>query len=244
MEIVNYYDLKNIKNLNYGSYSYVYSCLFDDKVYAFKEYSDYRYLYGKKRKLNNLSKNVTCGNLILPKYFVKKDDKTIGILTEFSNFSQLDKYDCADIKTKIMLLKKVKETIENMHKEGIIHTDLHEGNILADDASCGVNIIDFDNASYKGSEIKIDETNEYSQDFIRYYGLTNEVDTFIFNLVTYMIINESRFYSARYEIAEGKYGLFNDNKEAKKICDSLLLNDKVANKDYLIDTIDESILRR
>ena len=131
-----------------------------------------------------------------------------------------------------------------MHKEKIIHTDLHEGNILASDESLDVNIIDFDNASYKGSEIKIDETNEYSQDFIKYYGLIKEVDTFIFNLVTYMIINESRFYSVRYQIAEGKYGLFSDNKEARKICDSLLLNDKTINSDYLIDTIDESILKR
>ena len=215
-----------------------------DKAYAFKEYSDYKYLDGKKRKLNSLSKNVTYDKLILPKYYVKKDDKTIGVLTEYSDFKQLDKYDCSDIKTKIMLLKKVKEVIENMHKEKIIHTDLHEGNILASDEFLDVNIIDFDNASYKGSEIKIDETNEYSQDFIRYYGLINEVDTFIFNLVTYMIINESRFYSVRYQIAEGKYGLFNDNKEARKICDSLLLNDNVANGDYLIDTVDDIILRR
>ena len=62
----------------------------------------------------------------------------------------------------------------------------------------------------------------------------------MFNILTYYIINEEKnYFLLRQKIYQGKYGCFN-NKDGIRICKSLFLDDKVPNKDFLIDTIDET----
>ena len=63
--------------------------------------------------------------------------------------------------------------------------------------------------------------------------------------MTFSILNEVNYYNIESDICDKKYGVF-ENKEAKKICKSLLLEDKVFNNDFLIDTISlgESIKKK
>lgn len=74
------------------------------------------------------------------------------------------------------------------------------------------------------------------------YGLREEIDIYFFNLLTFYIMNECRdFYPLPKEIKEKEYGLFN-NKDGIKICNTFFLDDRVPNKDFLIDVVDETNL--
>lgn len=125
-----------------------------------------------------------------------------------------------------------------MHNEGIIHSDISPSNILSKNLTSS--IIDFDNSSYKGYETNIKHTNDYCLEFIEKYGIKPELDIYMFNLLTYSLMNEEdRYFMVRNNIYLNKYGYF-DNNDGIKICKSLFLDDKVPNKDFLIDTIDET----
>ena len=128
-----------------------------------------------------------------------------------------------------------------MHENGIIHADLIGSNIMVSNLGLPC-IIDFDNASYQNHKTCIYDVCDLSQSFIKQYGVEKEMDIFLFNILTFAIINECEFYLCRRNIFNENFGYFN-NGDAKKICDSLFLEDKVPNKDFLIDTIDEASLK-
>ena len=191
-----------------------------------------------------LSKNVKHEQLILPIYFVNQNKNTNMLLMNYSPLNPLYLFKESSINKKIKMLKQAKEVIKIMHDEKIIHSDLHSGNILVDDKSFDINIIDFEGSSYKGSNILLKDTNEIAREFLKKYGTSEELDTFIFNITTFDLLNATGFYSVRGEINKKNYGVLNNNKDAIKICNTFFLEDDVPNKDYLIDTIDESILKR
>ena len=232
-------ELQNLNFINSGSFGNVYKCNFDDKDFAFKKFKDLSYLKGKIRKLNFLSQ-INDNDLILPNYFIIDDkNNIIGYLTKyFYSHDISDETLNKTLEEKIIILKNLKESILKMKKENIIHTDLIPGNILLSNDAC--KIIDFDNCSFNGSKININQVNDFTYDFIKYYGLSNNVDTFLFNLITFSVINEIEFYLVREKVYLKEFKYFTDNKDAIKICDSFFLNSKYANEDFLIDTIDNS----
>ena len=61
--------------------------------------------------------------------------------------------------------------------------------------------------------------------------------------ITFSLINECEFYLSRRNILNNNFGFFNNN-DARKICDSLFLEDNVPNEDFLIDAIDETSFTR
>lgn len=237
MKKINYDDLNIGKMLGYGSFGDVYKCTYDNKTYAYKNFYEKDYLNGKKRKLDSICKNVDEKNLIIPKFWV--EDKNVnGYLTQFYNHKNILRATTNyTTEKKIKLLKNIKKTINIMHKNKVIHADLNLGNILVNN-TCA-KIIDFDNCSYNFSEIKIDEINDYSNDFIKFYNLCPEVDIFLFNIITFCILNNTNFYLVRQNIYDKEYKYFDDNEEAKKICNTFFLDDKYPNKDFLIDTVKE-----
>lgn len=238
MQTINYEELTFIDEGVYssGTYGIIKRCIFDGKLYVCKEFKDPFYLTGKRRMLGELSE-IKNPNLYIPKFWVKKDDETSRYLMDFCDGKDINAFEQYPIKEKIKILKKAKNVILSMHEEGIIHSDLIGSNIMVSDMNpC---IIDFDNASFKLHKTCMYDVCDPSQEFIKKYGVKKEVDVFIFNILTFSVINECDFYLRRRNILNNNFGFF-DNKDGRKICDSFFLDTETPNGDFLIDTIDET----
>ena len=241
MKTINYEDLKFINNEKYnsGSYGIIKKCTLNDKEYVCKYFSDNSYLKGKKRKISLLSE-IDKKGLYVPRFWVKKDNNKNMYLSEFCNGKDIAFLSDESYETKLKNLKNIKELILEMHGKGIIHSDLSSSNILYSNNNIG--IIDFDNSNYRGFKTNIYHTNDYCMDFIKTYGIKPELDIFMFNLLTYSIMNDdTNYHMIRNNIWLNNYGIFN-NPSGIKICKSLFLDDDFPNKDFLIDTIDETNL--
>lgn len=240
MKIINYEDLifHTDENCGKGSFGNIKKCEFDGMTFAYKEFTDMDYLVGKKRKIDLLS-NIDEPKLYVPKYWVRKDGHINQYLTGFLEGHDLDIASEENYSIKFSILKKVKEQIIKMHEYGLIHSDLIGSNIMYNENDIG--IIDFDNASYGKYKTKLTHSNDLTQEFMKRYGITKELDIFIFNLVTFEIMNDiDSLYLTREQVYIKEYGVF-DNPDSRKICDSFFLNDNVPNKDFLIDTIEDTI---
>lgn len=231
----------NYLNLNFvekfkGSNATIQKCEYEENLYIYKEFYNKNYLKKNISKINTLNKiNLNCG--IFPAYLVydELNSEYSGYLTEYV------KYNNALIlkknTDKITRLLKIKESIIKLHKEGIIHGDLHFGNILVDLNTYDNKIIDFDNCSYKRYKTKISYANDYAVEYIKHYGINQGLDIFLFNIMTYCILNNNlSYYLVRRDIYNKQYGVF-DNQKCRKICDSFFLEDNCYCKEYLIDYI-------
>ena len=238
LQTINYEDLMFIDEDAYssGTYGIIKRCIFDGKLYVCKEFKDSSYLTGKKRMLNELSK-IKNPNLCTPKFWIKKKDKISRYLMDFCDGKDISAFEQYPIKEKVNLLKKVKDLILSMHEVGIIHSDLIGSNIMVS----GMNpyIIDFDNASFKRHKTCLFDVGDLSQEFINKYGIKKEIDIYIFNILTFSIINECDFYLSRKNVLSDNFGFFN-NKEGRKICNGFFLDNKTPNDDFLIDTLNEN----
>lgn len=242
METIKYEDLDFIKNEKYlsGSYGKIEKCIYDGKEYVCKSFFKPKYLNEKRKKINLLS-DIDKEGLITPKFWVDKQGNKNRYLTNFCNGKDIDFLREESYNVKLKLLSYAKQLILTMHKENIIHTDLSLSNLLY--SNNNVSIIDFDNCSYKGYYTNIKDANDYCQEFIKTYGIKPELDIFMFNLMSFYIINEENsYYMIRNDIWINEFGIF-DNPDGRKICKSLFLDSKVPNKDFLIDTIDETSLK-
>lgn len=240
MKKLNYKDIifidKDDRILTTGSYGVIRRCMIDNNIYAYKSFTNNNYLNGKKRKIELLS-NIEDESLLLPKYWVEDKNDNTAYLAPYIESKKIDYYDLHSIKIRINLLKQTKETILRMHNYGIIHSDLHPGNILVD-KNKNIFFIDFDNCSFGEYQTNILDSNDYCEEFIKKYGICKELDIHMFNLFTYSFIHEIGYYKTRFNILAN--GIKFQDKESIKICNSLFLNDKYPNKDFLIDTIDET----
>ena len=127
---------------------------------------------------------------------------------------------------------KLKENIKNMHENGIIHGDLHGGNILIEN---GIPIIiDFDNVTCSFNKTNIEDTNDLAKEFILKYGVIKELDIHLFNILTFSIINDCDLMLTRREILKNNFKYF-DNEKAKEICNRLFLDSDKPNNKFLID---------
>lgn len=240
METINYNELKIIDKDEYssGTFGEIRRCILDGKLYALKTFIDPFYLVGKRMKIEYLSE-VNQKELITPKLWVKKDDETSSYLTDWCDANDvgfLKKEE--NLNKKIKTLKKAKEAILVMHNENIIHGDLVDSNIIVDEKD-NCYIIDFDNATYNGYDTFLCDVNDFSHDFIKKYGIRKEIDIFLFNLITFSVINGCKLETVRQNILQGNFRYF-DNDDSKKICDTFHLDYQIPNKDFLIDTIDET----
>lgn len=241
MEIIDYKDIKFIDNdiYNYGSYGSIKRCILNDKLYICKEFNDLNYLNGKRRKLDLLG-DIDKKEIYTPKFWVKNNNLINSYLCDFFDGKDICAVSDRPIEEKISVLKKAKQSILTMHDIGIIHSDLIDSNIMYDNDNSI--IIDFDNCNYKKYKTNIVHTNDYSSKFISKYGVIKELDIFIFNLLTFSILNDRTFFMSINDIFLNEYGIF-DSKDSKKICNSLLLEKSIPNKSYLIDTIDETNIK-
>lgn len=204
----------------------IYNCIIDGKSYTLKKfYNDFDKEHAEK--LDNLSK-IKNKYIIEPQILIKdKSNLNIGYLSEtFYNSNSINVMSNSNytIRNKIKVLKEAKKAILEMHSLGIIHTDLHPGNILFHNDS--VKLCDFDNCIYLSFKPKhhnyYKDINETSED----------VDIFIFNLSTIHVLYGINWY----EIYKLDY-IFKDkfNTEQKKIWQKIRNKQPLTNKDFLIN---------
>lgn len=234
MRIIDYNSLKISKQaFSSGSFGKIYECLYNGSIYAYKEFEDVTFLHGKKQKLNRINK-IDEDFLVTPQFWIKKDGKTSGYLTKLLNGKDLAFLEEYDLRYKVQILDNIKHEIKKMHSYGIIHSDISSSNIIMEN-----NIpyfIDFDNCSFNNSPIKISDTSIRAKEFIKKYGVIKELDIFLFNLLTFELVNECNYNLIRKNIILNNYGSF-DNSASKEICESFFLEGEIPEKRFLIDKI-------
>ncbi len=123
----------------------------------------------KIKKLGNLNINYS----ILPRYLVSNNSSEIeAYLTEWNaNYILKEYYEKnmneGNINLVVNILNNLKQVILTLHKNGIIHGDIHDENIFVNPNTLLVNIIDFDNCTYKKFKMNPDYCNIYAKNYIK-----------------------------------------------------------------------------
>lgn len=238
MKTINYEDLIVLDEDTYcsGSYGTIKRCIYDGKIYALKTFKADNHLNGKRRKIDLLGE-IDNEVLLTPKFWVKKDNNKNQYLSDFCCGKDIIACENDFNPIKIKLLKASRQAILSMHKEKIIHCDISPSNIMLEGNS--PKITDFDNSTYAGFTTDLKDANDFAYEFIKKYGIIPEVDIHMFNLLTISIMNSWDILEVRKRLRCKEYGMFYE-PEAKKICNRLFLDSDIPNKDFLIDTLDET----
>lgn len=234
MKTIDYSNLEiNPNIISSGSFGHIYKCKFNENIYAYKEFEKPSFLCNKKRKLESIS-NLNEEFLITPKYWIEKNGEKIGYITKMLYGKDIVSIEFLGLDYKIDIINKIKKQIQIMHKHELIHSDISSSNIIIENDI--PYIIDFDNSSYKKYSTNIYNSSDIAQEFIRKYGVCKELDIFMFNLLTFELINNCNPNFIRKNIILENFGNF-DNSDSKSICESFFLDDSIPNKKLLIDTI-------
>lgn len=115
-----------------------------------------------------------------------------------------------------------------MNSLGIIHADLHPGNILF--CKNNVKICDFDSCKYM--EFPANEYNDYSSRYLLHNPISSSIDIYNFNIVTASIL-----YNVNWsEIFEFSFTFENKlNSDQKRIWQKVKTQEPLTNKDFLIN---------
>ena len=247
MEVINIRDIKKGDYFNFGAFSNVYKVEIDGKMYAYKEY---------KKSINLIVKNIVSelteedysGCFLTPKYLIESSSgqNILGYLSEYdNNLKDID--DIFDKSKKIRLLKNAKEILIRWHNESKrIHGDINSSNMLFDEEKEKSYFLDFDtslkiNTKFnKNYDIDDFPFSDYVYEYLAYYPFNEEIDTYMFNLTTLLILsNKSSFLDLMEVIRFEKLDIIKENKDVKRLSKKLLFIDtkKSFGKDYIIDYI-------
>ncbi len=217
--------------------SIIQECVINNENYMCKRYvDDNTFSRSFCKKIDNLS-SISEEGLCVPKILITDNGKPTCYLAKKFEGKTIINLDQEKQSKKIKVLKNAKNKILKMQALGIIHADIHYANLMYD-SDGNVGVIDFDNCSYKNYRTIRKLCFDYAEEFIRKFGTCEELDIAMFNYLTFSILNTSSngFFRVRNDIYKKNYGEFYD-EDSIKICDSLLLEDKKPNQEFLIDTI-------
>lgn len=242
MKIIKKDDLENFEYVNKrGFYSKVYRCSYCGITYAYKQFDNidlFLEISSKIKKLGDLNLNSS----ILPRYLISSNNSEIeAYLTEWSDDYILKEYytknmNEGNISIILNILNNLKQGILTLHKNGIIHGDIHDQNIFVNPNTLLVSIIDFDNCAYKNFKMNPDYCTIIVKNYINRYGINKELDIFLVNYLAFKLINNLAGYDEVNNCLineENRYFLEND--DYKNICETLLLEAKKPTDKFLID---------
>ena len=232
MESISMFDI-NINSESFeGGFSDNYKCKFNNEEYMFKkyEYSDQmisKFFIDKMDEISKLSSILP----YVPRYWVEIGNEKIGYLTKIHDGKDLGL--STNIGEIAVLLKEAKEQLILMHDIGLIHGDIHYCNIKYSDES--TDFIDYDNSSYLNFNPDATKYSLNAFNFAKAFGISKELDVFLFNKMTFELINDlDGNREVEKNIRDKEYGIFTD-KESKKICRALILEGKPSTE-FLIDS--------
>lgn len=232
MESISMFDI-NINSESFeGGFSDNYKCKFNNEEYMFKkyEYPDQmisKFFIDKMDEISKLSSILP----YVPRYWVKAGNEKIGYLTKIHDGKDLGL--STNIGEIAVLLKEAKEQLILMHDIGLIHGDIHYCNIMYSDES--TDFIDYDNSSYLNFNPDATKYSLNAFNFAKTFGISKELDVFLFNKMTFELINDlDGNREVEKNIRDKEYGIFTD-KESKKICRALILEGNPSTE-FLIDS--------
>ena len=246
MEIINIKDIKKERMFNYGSFSFVFKVMLNNKVFAFKEYIEPLDPI-VKNILIDLSEKEFSENFLTPKYLVetKNGQNILGYITDY-NKKLIEISDVFSFDKKVELLKETKKILEKWHNESKrIHGDISPSNILVDEDNNKPYLIDFDTAlkiNTKNYKSILDSNFPFSDriyEYLAYYPFNEEIDIFLFNLTTLYILLNDNYIDLIYNIRFEKSDLIKNNKDVKRLSKKFFFEDtkKSYGKEYIIDYI-------
>ena len=232
MESISMFDI-NINSESFeGGFSDNYKCKFNNEEYMFKkyEYPDQmisKFFIDKMDEISKLSSILP----YVPRYWVEIGNEKIGYLTKIHDGKDLGL--STNIGEIAVLLKEAKEQLILMHDIGLIHRDIHDRNIMYSDES--TDFIDYDNSSYLNFNPDATKYSLNAFNFAKTFGISKELDVFLFNKMTFELINDlDGNREVEKNIRDKEYGIFTD-KESKKICRALILEGNPSTE-FLIDS--------
>ena len=234
-------DIELVEALGSGAYSEVYKCKYNGDIYAFKSLYDSARVFDRVflKRLEYLN-SLDLKRTVKPIFIVSQDyDTNIGYLTEVCKQDDIcaieypiDRYEA---------LKDAKESIVELHSYGIIHGDIYKKNFVLKDGKRV--LIDLDNCDIRSSEIYMNmrNTSYPANRFIERMGLIQNLDIYLFNILTFVSLNNydsSSYTGTLFEferrMATSQYGIF-DSRDSKRTCLTTL---KYIPDGFLIDTLD------
>lgn len=224
-----------------GSNAYVYYAdYFGGRTVAYKEFCDSEYVKLIKDNLMNLTEKGYDNDILIPDTFIykmPKDDLFKGYITElFIGKTITDKYNM-NYEDKIKILKEARKLVEKFHdKYNSIHCDITPWNFILP-SSEHMKLIDFDTTIDLNN--KNMNENLYWDGLLEYFknnGVDKDADIFMFNMLTYSLINDKDFYGSLSNMIKNDYGYIESSK-ARKIIDTYKDFDKPKSikKEYIID---------
>ena len=236
--------LKNVYLINHARESFINKCNFKGKRYIQKVFNltSLVDLDSLDERFDLLS-SLNLEHSIIPEYITEIDGQVNGYLTELVLFYDIDSI--LNPLERYRALFQIKEALLELHKNGIVHGDVHSGNILSkDNTYC---LSDFDNYECSSEGIHLNTRNSLfcARDFIEKNGITEDLDVFLFNILTFKVLsgvdyiyydpkNIVNYAAVKDSIEKHEYGLFS-SEDAIKICEAILTNTP---SDYLLDTIE------
>lgn len=187
MESISMFDI-NINSESFeGGFSDNYKCKFNNEEYMFKkyEYPDQmisKFFIDKMDEISKLSSILP----YVPRYWVEIGNEKIGYLTKIHDGKDLGL--STNIGEIAVLLKEAKEQLILMHDIGLIHGDIHYCNIMYSDES--TDFIDYDNSSYLNFNPDATKYSLNAFNFAKAFGISKELDVFLFNKMTFELIND------------------------------------------------------
>lgn len=242
MKYIDIDKLDNVIWIRCGSISDINGCTYKGKQYIYKEFLEPEKIVDET--FINRFKLLSSKNLkraILPTHMVVSSGEIKGYLTP--KFEKKGTITIENPVERYHALLEVKTAIEELHKNDIIHGDIHSGNILVKNNKR--HLIDFDNCEIM-NQVKLDfnRCSISAMNYINRNGVIKNLDIYMFNVLTFFAFNpcncegiylEEIFDSVRDDIYYGKNGIFTNDKSIKTCEDIYLYN----SSDYLIDTISE-----
>ncbi len=215
-------------SVDYGHFSKIHRCFLGGIAYAYKSFDNGYMFYIILEKIKALG-DLNISGSILPEYLaIDNNHKPITYLTRWVEHYTLGKYYVEFINNEnkdimIGIIKTLKNHIINLHNHGIIHGDIHTGNIWVNLETLMPSIGDFDNSSYNNFEINKKWCSREAASYINRYGVNKELDIFLFNLLTFEIIIKLEGLNVNEPFLEEFDRCFELNDDYKNICDTMVL---------------------
>ncbi|MDO5569545.1 MAG: hypothetical protein Q4G04_05515 [bacterium] len=229
MEKISRCELKSNSNSKpmEGSFGKVIKVNFDGKTYAYKFFKNPEYFAHIKEKIILMADTVNIPGINLPTYLVGNN----GYLTPWAGESSIASCMKKPATAK-RELKNLSKVIKALGKINLLHGDIRIPNIAycPNSNPCST-IIDFDNASYKGFEFCHDFAAIDAHIYIKKFGIET-LDTYMFNIVTFCILNNIFPKELKSKITSEDFGVFTQPK-AKTLCKNFYTK---PHHQFLIDT--------
>lgn len=233
-EILYYGTYGNILKVKYNNQIYV------QKVFAFDMYNPSLSDIKKFEKYSSI--NSQKNGIYLPEYLVDQNNFN-SYLTSIYNGNNFRYLLEKPIDTKIFFLRKAKDLIlKTNNRYGIIHSDIHFGNLMYNDDKKTVALVDFDASKYEDLECEKCYLSKHAKRYITYNNYDENLDIYLFNLLTLGLLFNQNMEHSYIDLNCRRFHNYFYSKSAIKTLEDMA-NIK-GNKNFIIDMVDENVKSR